>query len=134
MISGWAIALTPHAGTVLTALRMGMLPDDAGPACGVPGMLRLDHGLEFAAESVRAAANALGVEVHVVHEYHANRKGKIERTNRTVDQILLMMLPGFTEGLRELLQDRELIRRALFDSGPCGAPIFRLNGLVYAGG
>src|SRR5258708_2171890 len=29
-------------------------------------------------------------------------KGKIERVNRTVDQMLLMMLPGFTEGPRDL--------------------------------
>src|SRR5204863_1684368 len=102
LITGWAIAVTPHAGTVLTALRMGMLPDDAGPSCGVPGMLRLDRGLEFAADSVKAAAAALGVEVHVLPAYQANGKGKIERVNRTVDQILLMMLPGFTEGPREL--------------------------------
>src|SRR5436190_22250352 len=98
LITGWAIAVTPHAGTVLTALRMGMLPDDAGPSCGVPGMLRLDRGREFAADSVKAAAAALGVEVHVLPAYQANGKGKIERVNRTVDQILLMMLPGFTEG------------------------------------
>jgi putative transposase len=34
-IVGWAISLTPHAGTVLTALRMGMLADDTGPACAL---------------------------------------------------------------------------------------------------
>lgn len=102
VITGWAIALTPHAGTVLTALRMGMLPDDTGPSCGVPGMLRLDHGLEFAADSVRDAAHALGVEVAVMPAYHPNAKGKIERANRSVDQILLSMLPGFLEGPREL--------------------------------
>ena len=98
VIVGWAIALTPHAGTVLTALRMGVVDDGAGLACGVPGVLRLDHGLEFAADAVRSAANTLGIEVDVQPEYHPNGKGKIERVNRTVDQMLLMMLPGFTEG------------------------------------
>jgi putative transposase len=50
VITGWAIALTPHAGTVLTSLRMGMLEDAAyGVAHGVPRLLRLDRGLEFAA-------------------------------------------------------------------------------------
>ena len=128
IIVGWAIALTPHAGTVLTALRMGMLPDDAGPACGVPGMLRLDNGLEFAADSVREAANALGVEVHVLPPYLANRKGKIERANRTVDQILLSMLPGFTEGPRELngqlsgsLDDRARARAGYEHAAAAGA-------------
>lgn len=102
IIVGWAISLTPHAGTVLTALRMGMLPDGASPACGVPGTLRLDGGLEFAADAVRAAANTLGIETDIQPPYHANGKGKIERANRTVDQILLSMLPGFTEGPRDL--------------------------------
>ncbi|WP_019900452.1 Mu transposase C-terminal domain-containing protein [Salinispora arenicola] len=117
LISGWAIALTPHAGTVLTALRMGMLPDDAGPSCGVPGMLRLDQGLEFAADAVMAAAGALGVEVHVLPPYRPNRKGKIERLNRSVEQMLLSMLPGFTGGAREVngrlagpLDDRARVR------------------------
>ncbi|MEV6348373.1 Mu transposase C-terminal domain-containing protein [Actinoplanes sp. NPDC051851] len=102
VIVGWAIALTPHAGTVLTALRMGMLPEDGGPASGVPGLLRLDGGMEFAADAVRAAANTLSIEIDQQPAYHANGKGKIERANRTVDQILLSMLPGFTEGPRDL--------------------------------
>jgi putative transposase len=128
VIAGWAIAVTPHAGTVLTALRMGMLPDDAGPACGVPGMLRLDRGLEFAADSVTASAAALGVEVHVLPRYLANGKGKIERVNRTVDQILLSMLPGFTEGPRELngrlfgpLDDRARARAEYETTAAAGA-------------
>lgn len=62
-ITGWAIGLTPHAGTVLTALRMGMLEDPAyGVVHGVPGLLRLDQGLEFAAGSVGTATGALGTE------------------------------------------------------------------------
>ncbi len=95
VIAGWAIALTPHAGTVLTALRMAMLP---------------------------------GVEAHVLPEYHANGKGKIERTNRTVDQILLMMLPGFTECPRELngrlsgpLDDRARARAGYERAAAAGA-------------
>ncbi|MEV4123154.1 Mu transposase C-terminal domain-containing protein [Micromonospora sp. NPDC049645] len=129
VIVGWAIALTPHAGTVLTALRMGMLPDDAGPARGVPGMLRLDRGLEFAADSVRDAMNALGVEVTVMPAYHPNAKGKIERVNRSTDQLLLSMLPGFTEGPRELsgrlagpVDDRSPARAGYEAAAAAGAP------------
>ncbi|MGC4832205.1 Mu transposase C-terminal domain-containing protein [Micromonospora sp. DT68] len=129
VIVGWAIALTPHAGTVLTALRMGVLPDDTGPACGVPSMLRLDRGMEFAASAVRAAAHTLSIEVHVLPAYHANGKGKIERVNRTVDQILLTMLPGFTAGPRDLnnrlsgpLDDRSRARAGYAEQAAAGDP------------
>lgn len=37
VINGWAIALTPHAGTVLIALRMGCCPTTPAPAAGYPG-------------------------------------------------------------------------------------------------
>ncbi|MCK2218245.1 transposase family protein [Actinomadura sp. ATCC 31491] len=61
LITGWALALSPHARTVLTALRMGMLDDPAyGVAHGVPRLLRLDRGLEFAAAAVTTATGALG--------------------------------------------------------------------------
>lgn len=51
---GWAIALTPHSGTVLTALRMALLPDPArGPFGGIPARVRVDQGLDFAAEAPR---------------------------------------------------------------------------------
>lgn len=95
---------------------------------GVPGMLRLDHGLEFAAEAVRSAANTLGIQMDVQPEYHPNGKGKIERGNRTVDQMLLTMLPGFTEGPRDLdgrlsgpLDDRSAARAGYEQAAAGGA-------------
>jgi putative transposase len=103
LITGWAIALTPHAGTVLTALRMGMIDDPAtGPAHGVPGLLRLDRGLEFAAASVRAATGALGTECQRLPGYQPNKKGKIERAFLTMEQMLLCTLPGYTGAAREV--------------------------------
>jgi len=91
-------------------------------------MLRLDHGLEFAADAVRSAANTLGIEVDVQPAYHPNGKGKIERVNRTVDQMLLMMLPGFTEGPRDLdgrlsgpLDDRSAARAGFEQASAAGA-------------
>lgn len=101
VITGWAIGLTPHAGTVLTALRMGMIDDLAyGPAHGVPRLLRLDQGLEFAAAPVQAATSALGTETKKMPGYQPNKKGKIERAFLTVDQMLLCTLPGYTEAAR----------------------------------
>jgi hypothetical protein len=55
-LAGWAIALTPHAGTVLTAVRMALVHDPArGPFGAIPARVRIDRGLEFAAEAVRDA-------------------------------------------------------------------------------
>jgi hypothetical protein len=53
-VVGWAIALTPHTGTVLTALWMALVPDESrGPREAVPTMVRVDRGLQFAATAVR---------------------------------------------------------------------------------
>ncbi|WP_204366788.1 integrase core domain-containing protein [Nocardiopsis kunsanensis] len=98
---GWAITATPHAGTVLTAIRMGLVHDpDRGPFGAVPTTGRVDRGLEFAAASVRKALAALGVEVHRLPAYTPHRKGKIERLHRTLEQTLFSSLPGYTKGPR----------------------------------
>lgn len=128
VITGWAIALTPHAGTVLTALRMGMIDDPAsGPAHGVPRLLRLDQGLEFAAASVQAATGALGAETKKMPGYQPNKKGKIERAFLTVDQMLLCTLPGYTEAARTAngalagpLDDRARAREAYGEAASAG--------------
>jgi putative transposase len=53
---GWAITLTPNTATVLTALRMALTHDpDRGPFGAVPAGVRIDHGLEFAAQAVTDA-------------------------------------------------------------------------------
>jgi putative transposase len=58
-IMGWAISLRPSAAEVLAALRDAIVLDPDGPALGgAPERLRIDHGLEFCAEAVRAAALA----------------------------------------------------------------------------
>ena len=57
-LAGWAIALTPHTGTVLTALRMALVVDEArGPFGAVPAMVRVDRGLEFAEQSTEKEIN-----------------------------------------------------------------------------
>lgn len=99
---GWAIALTPHTGTVLTALRMALVVDEQrGPFGAVPAMVRVDRGLEFAAEAVKDALAALCVQSHRLPAFHAHRKGKIERIHQTMEQTLLCGLPGFTKGPRD---------------------------------
>ncbi|MEV3986912.1 Mu transposase C-terminal domain-containing protein [Nonomuraea sp. NPDC049758] len=122
---GWAIALSPHTGTVLTALRMALVYDPArGPYGAVPAGYRIDRGLEFAATAVRDVFAALCVTSHRLPGYQPHRKGKIERLHRTIDQTLLCTLPGFTEGPRDAagklygpLDDRAAARAAAGERG-----------------
>ena len=51
------------SGTVLTAVRMALVHDPArGPFGAIPARVRIDRGLEFAAEAVRDAFAALSVD------------------------------------------------------------------------
>jgi len=102
VLAGWAIALTPHAGTVLTAVRMALVHDPArGPFGAIPAQVRIDRGLEFAAEAVRDAFAALSIDPRRLPGFQPHRKGKVERIHRTIDQTLLCGLPGFTGGPRD---------------------------------
>lgn len=99
---GWALALTPHTGTVLTAFHMALVYDvERGPFGAVPALVRIDRGLEFAAGAVYDVLAALCVDRHRLPARKAYRKGKVERINRTIDQTLLRALPGFTGGPRD---------------------------------
>lgn len=137
---GWAIALTPHTGTVLTAIRMGMIADPArGPFGAVPEAVRIDRGLEFAAGPVRDAFAALCVDSHRLPAFQPHRKGKIERVHRTIEQTLLCGLPGFTGGPRDAagklygpIDDRLRARERGQDQLVGALPIARFAGLFTA--
>jgi putative transposase len=99
---GWALSVVPHTGTVLTALRMALVADPArGPFGGVPTLVRIDRGLDFAAEAVGDALAALCVHPHRLPGYQPHRKGKVERIHLTIEQTLLVGLPGYTDGPRD---------------------------------
>jgi putative transposase len=99
---GWCLSTRPTQSTVLTALRMALTHDPArGPFGGVPRLVRVDQGLEFAAESVQAALGSLSVNRNRLPGYEPHLKGKIERLNRTVEQTLIKGLPGYTHGARD---------------------------------
>jgi putative transposase len=95
--------ITPHAGSVLTALRMALTHDpDRGPYGAVPAGIRVDRGLDFAAEPVRDVMAALAVKTNRLPARTPHRKGKIERLHRTIETTLLCGLPGFTKGPRDM--------------------------------
>jgi putative transposase len=101
-LAGYAIALYPSAGTVLTALRMALVHDPArGPFGGVPASARVDRGLEFAAAAVTSALGALCVTCDRLGPFLPYKKGKVERIHLTVEQTLLTTLPGYTKGPRD---------------------------------
>ncbi|HUY51665.1 MAG TPA: transposase family protein [Streptosporangiaceae bacterium] len=81
---GYAIALYPNAGTVLTALRMALVHDPGrGPFGAVPAAVRVDRGLEFAASAVTGALNALCVTTDRLPPYQPHQKGTVERIHLT---------------------------------------------------
>jgi putative transposase len=102
LLMGWALALAPSTATVLTALRMGLVVEpERDPFGGVPGALRPDRGLEFAAEALAGVAATLGMRMLPASAYTPHLKGKVERLNRTVAQDFLCTLPGYTDGPRD---------------------------------
>ncbi|WP_314250696.1 DDE-type integrase/transposase/recombinase [Streptomyces sp. DSM 40907] len=99
---GWAVAVTPTSGTVFTAMRMAMLHQpDLSPFGTVPDRVRIDQGLEFAADDVEAALGTLAMVMHRLPPFQPHRKGKVERLNLTIEQMLISQLPGFTSGPRD---------------------------------
>ena len=101
-VMGWAISLQPSSAEVLAALRDAILVDpDRGPFGGIPGRLRWDHGLEFAAAAVEQAALSLGIDVDPATPYSPHEKGKIERLHGTITETFVVGLPGWTGGPRD---------------------------------
>jgi putative transposase len=100
-VMGWALSLQPSAASVLAALRMALLQDsDQGPFCGIPDVLRIDNGLEFAAESLHTAAAVLGFRATTLPPYTPHLRGKVERYHRTIDDAFIAGLPLHTAGPR----------------------------------
>jgi putative transposase len=102
VILGWAIELWPDAGSVLSALRMALICDaDNGGHGGVPAIIKCDHGREFTAAAITRPADTLGIVVRPVEKYEGRGKGVIERWHRSISQMLLTQLPGYTGGPRD---------------------------------
>ncbi|MEV0049457.1 Mu transposase C-terminal domain-containing protein [Saccharopolyspora shandongensis] len=102
VIMGWAIALRPDAGVVVSALRMALVCDpDAGGFGGVPAVIECDQGREFSAKAVARPAATLSIVVRPVEAYEGRGKGVIERWHKTIEKMFLCQLPGYTGGPRD---------------------------------
>ncbi|MFC9817411.1 transposase family protein [Streptomyces virginiae] len=95
---GWAIATAPTSGTVLTAMHMALTHGPGvAPFGAVPELVRIDRGLEFAAGAVKEVLGGLAVVMHRLPAFTPHRKGKVERLNLTIEQMLTT--PRFREPL-----------------------------------
>ena len=101
-VMGWAISDHPSSATVLAALGEAIrLDPDHGPFGGLPGTLRPDGGLEFAADVLKQACGVLGIRLAPTPPFSLHLKGKVERLHRSVVTQLLAELPHFTGGPRD---------------------------------
>ena len=101
-ILGFAITATPSRESILAAFRSAIMVDAPyGPFGGVPMAIRVDRGRDFLAGAVGAAASSLAIEIRDLPGYTPYLKGTIERANGSVEQLLLIDLPGFLHGARD---------------------------------
>jgi putative transposase len=96
LVMGWALAVTPSTASVLAGLRVGLVVDPArGPFGGVPGVLRPDRGLEFAAGAIGQAARgarcarAARTSAHAAPEGQGRAAGPHDRPGFPVHPALL---------------------------------------------
>lgn len=100
-IMGWAVAHQQSEATVLAAFASAIRVDpERGPFGGIPAMLRVDGGLEFAAGGITAACATLGTLVDSTLPHHPIHNGRVERAHGTIQTTFEMGLPGFTGGPR----------------------------------
>ena len=105
IILGWHISRdAPSWVSVMCCLRMSLMRKDMAeygcdtehPAFGVPTILKLDNGLEFHSNSLKAAAAQLNTELRWMPRKKPNYKGTVERFIGTVSRDFLAHLAGRT--------------------------------------
>jgi putative transposase len=137
LVMGWCLALYPDAGTVLAALRMGLIVDpDRGPYGGVPAAVAYDGGLEFAAAALQGVCGSLVIDPRSSPPYTPHHHGLIERWHRTIDQTLCCQLPGYTGGPRTAAGDLygpvrdDATWRASIAESPAGARPLTISAFI----
>jgi len=101
VIMGTVLSVQPTTAEVLTAIREGIMIDEArGPWGGIPDLIRFDGGKEFLSEAVSRAAARLGFAGLPTPPYSPHLKGKVERLHRTIGEGLIASLPHYLHGPR----------------------------------
>jgi transposase InsO family protein len=101
------------AAAVHRAMRMRVvtLPDGRQESVGgIPGRILCDNALQFTGEVMTTVAQDLGFVMWAVAVYMGEKKGKVERIIRDVNEQLCMRLPGYANPNRKTLTMRDQLR------------------------
>lgn len=111
VIVGICISLSPTQSDVAACLGSAFRRNpELTPGYGIPGIIRVDRGLEFTADMITAAATMLGSEVIHTPPYTPNKKGKIERVFLTMKTEFFRKQPFYTEGPEAINGEKILSR------------------------
>lgn len=96
-VVGWHISLLPFcATTALAAIKDMCCRDPALGPGGVPEVIIPDNGPDLASNALRKLCMWLGIHIEPAKAYSPNDKAHIERFFRTVNMMLIHLLPGTT--------------------------------------
>ncbi len=100
-LMGHVVDVRHQQAHVLAAFKRAILPDDDfGPFCGIPDIVRTDHGTEFTADETTTWHTYVGCYAAPAPPNFPQGKGKIERFLHTLEQEWASTLPFYTGGPR----------------------------------
>src|SRR5437762_11113133 len=99
MIIGYRLSFQP-ATALTTALTLRQAiwhkDDPRWSACGIPSVFYTDHGSDFTSKHMEQVAADIGMELVFSEKGVPRGRGKVERFFRSVDQLFLQDVPGYS--------------------------------------
>lgn len=99
MIVGYRLSFQPATAltTALTLRQAIWRKEDAHwSACGIPSVFYTDHGSDFTSKHMEQVAADIGMELVFSKTGVPRGRGKVERFFRSVDQLFLQDVPGYS--------------------------------------
>ena len=103
-IAGYYLTFSaPSALNTSLALRQAIRrkQNENWPVCGIPKVLYTDHGSDFTSKHIEQVCADLKIELIFSLVGKPQGRGKVERFFETINQLLLIDLPGYTKGKRD---------------------------------
>lgn len=99
LIVGYRLSFQP-ATALTTALTLRQAiwnkDDSRWSACGIPSVFYTDHGSDFTSKHLEQVATDIGMELVFSDIGVPRGRGKVERFFRSVDQLFLQDVPGYS--------------------------------------
>lgn len=114
-VMGYRLSVTaPSAASTSLALRQAIWVKDETrwPMCGVPECFYTDHGRDFTSTHLEAVAADLKMTLIFSQVGRPRGRGKVERFFRTLEALVLAMLPGYVRSVHNLREQRAVVVRA----------------------